>query len=84
MFAPFFIKRLLLLVPTLFGVLVVVFVLLRVAPGDPIAMMVGPGATPDDIAQLRRLYGLDGSILGQFGIYIGDALQGHFGESISL
>ena len=84
MFAPFFIKRLLLLVPTLFGVLVVVFVLLRVAPGDPIAMMVGPGATPDDIAQLRRLYGLDGSILGQFGIYIGDALQGHFGDSISL
>ena len=59
-------KRLLWALPTLFGVLVVVFVLLRVAPGDPIAMMVGPGATPDDVLRLRQRYGLDGSIAQQF------------------
>ena len=53
------VKRLLWALPTLFGVLVVVFVLLRVAPGDPIAMMIGPGATPDDILALRTLYGFD-------------------------
>ena len=77
-------KRLLWALPTLFGVLVVVFVLLRVAPGDPIAMMIGPGATPDDIRSLRALYGFDRSLPAQFGVYLGDALGGHFGRSISL
>jgi ABC-type dipeptide/oligopeptide/nickel transport system permease component len=77
-------KRLLWAVPTLFGVLVVVFVLLRVAPGDPIAMMIGPGATPDDIRSLRQLYGFDRSLPQQFLIYIGQAVTGHFGRSITL
>jgi ABC-type dipeptide/oligopeptide/nickel transport system permease component len=77
-------KRLLWAVPTLFGVLVVVFVLLRVAPGDPIAMMIGPGATPDDIASLRKLYGFDRSVPQQFAIYLGQAVTGHFGRSITL
>ena len=51
--------------------LVVVFVLLRVAPGDPIAMMIGPGATPDDIRALRALYGFDKSLPAQFFLYLG-------------
>ena len=46
-------------------VLVVVFVLLRVAPGDPVAMMIGPGATADDIRALRAVYGLDRSLPAQ-------------------
>ena len=58
--------RLVSLVVTFFGVAVVVFVLVRVAPGDPIAMMIAPGATPKDIADLRALYGLDKSIPIQF------------------
>jgi ABC-type dipeptide/oligopeptide/nickel transport system permease component len=77
-------KRLLWALPTLFGVLVVVFVLLRVAPGDPIAMMIGPGATPDDIRALRALYGFDRSLPAQFLVYLGQAAGGHFGNSISL
>lgn len=77
-------KRLLWALPTLFGVLVVVFVLLRVAPGDPIAMMIGPGATPDDILALRALYGFDKSLSAQFFIYLGQAVGGHFGQSITL
>ena len=61
----FLLRRLLLAIPTLFGVAVIVFVLLRVVPGDPIAMLIGPGATEaQDIAALRRLYGLDESIAG--------------------
>ena len=77
-------KRLLWALPTLFGVLVVVFVLLRVAPGDPIAMMIGPGATPDDILALRTLYGFNKSLPAQFFIYLGQASVGHFGQSITL
>ena len=71
-------------IPTLFGVLVVVFVLLRLAPGDPIAMMIGPGATTQDIAQLKALYGFDQSIATQFWIFLQDAMTGNLGTSISL
>ncbi|MDP9901442.1 ABC transporter permease [Variovorax ginsengisoli] len=77
-------KRLMWALPTLFGVLVVVFVLLRLAPGDPIAMMIGPGATPDDIRALRTLYGFDRSVPEQFVIYLGQAATGQFGQSITL
>jgi ABC-type dipeptide/oligopeptide/nickel transport system permease component len=76
--------RLMSLVVTFFGVAVVVFVLVRVAPGDPIAMMIGPDATPEDIANLRALYGLDKSIFAQFVIWLGHVLRGDFGTSISL
>ncbi|MEO7337755.1 MAG: ABC transporter permease [Caldimonas sp.] len=77
-------RRLLWAVPTLFGVLVVVFVLLRVAPGDPVAMMIGPGATPDDIRALRAFYGFDRPLFAQFVGYLGQAAGGHFGRSITL
>jgi peptide/nickel transport system permease protein len=77
-------RRLLWALPTLFGVLVVVFVLLRVAPGDPIAMMIGPGATPDDIRALRAFYGFDRSVPAQFAVYVVQAAGGHFGQSITL
>ncbi len=77
-------RRLLLAVPTMFGVAVVVFVLLRVVPGDPIAMMIPGEATPEDVARLRESYGLDKSILHQFVLYLGQLVQGDFGVSISL
>lgn len=80
----FLFRRLALAVPTLIGVAVIVFILLRVVPGDPIAMMIGPGATEADIANLRAQYGLDKSILAQFWIYAGNLIQGDFGTSISL
>ena len=80
----FLLYRLLLAIPTLFGVAVVVFVLLRVVPGDPIAMLIGPGATEQDIAHLRRLYGLDESIFIQFVYYLRDLAGGDFGTSISM
>jgi ABC-type dipeptide/oligopeptide/nickel transport system permease component len=69
---------------TLFGVAVVVFLLLRVAPGDPIAMMIGPGASAADIAALRAHYGLDQPIVIQFGIWLWGIMRGDFGVSISL
>ena len=69
---------------TLFGVAVVVFTLVRVAPGNPIAMMLPPGATEEDIANLTALYGFDKSLPEQFVIWLGGVLQGDFGTSITL
>jgi len=69
---------------TLFGVAFIVFILVRVVPGNPIAMMLPPGASDADIALLTAHYGLDKPILIQFWIWLGRALQGDFGMSISL
>ena len=55
---------------TLAGVAVVVFVLLRVVPGDPVSMMISPGASAADIAALKAHYGLDAPLLTQFWIWI--------------
>lgn len=77
-------KRLAMAIVTLFGVAVVVFLLLRVAPGDPVAMMIGAGASAADIADLRARYGLDQPLLVQFGIWLAGILHGDFGVSISL
>ncbi len=76
--------RLLTTAVTLFGVAVIVFVVIRVVPGNPIAMMLPPGATEEDIARLQALYGFDKSIFQQFLIWGGGVLQGDFGTSISL
>ena len=77
------VQRLLLALPTLFGVALVVFVLMRVVPGDPIAMMIPPGASENDIAVLRALYGLDQSIGAQFLIWLREVGGGNFGTSIT-
>ena len=66
-------QRLIMAAVTLLGVAIIVFVLLRVVPGDPIAMMISPGATPADIAALRAHYGLDTSLPTQFFVW----LRGH-------
>ena len=68
---------------TLFGVAVIVFVVIRVVPGNPIAMMLPPGATEADIATLTALYGLDKPIWQQFLIWSAGVLQGDFGMSIT-
>ena len=68
---------------TLFGVAVIVFFVIRVVPGNPIAMMLPPGATEDDVARLTALYGLDKSIPQQFLIWGSGVLQGDFGTSIT-
>jgi peptide/nickel transport system permease protein len=62
----------------------VVFVLLRVAPGDPVAMMIAPGSTAADIAALRARHGLDLPIPQQFAIWLGQLAGGDLGTSISM
>ncbi|WP_062014507.1 ABC transporter permease [Aureimonas sp. AU4] len=75
----------------LFGMLVVmlivvtiVFVIVRVTPGDPAAVMLGPDATQADIAALRSQLGLDRPLLVQYGQYLADVVRGDFGRSIFL
>ncbi|MCB1343380.1 MAG: ABC transporter permease [Pseudooceanicola sp.] len=68
---------------TLAGVAVIVFTVIRVVPGNPIAMMLPPGATEADIARLTALYGLDKSLPQQFAIWVAGVMQGDFGTSIT-
>jgi len=75
--------RLLTTAVTLIGVAVIVFVVIRVVPGNPIAMMLPPGATDEDVARLSALYGLDKSVFRQFLIWAGGVVQGDFGTSIT-
>ena len=74
-------RRLLLSIPTLFGVLVVTFLLLNVAPGDPVQEMVGERADPETIARLRKELHLDEPLHSQFGHYAGCVLRGDYGNS---
>lgn len=74
-------QRILATIPVLLIVAVLVFMMLRLTPGDPAAVIAGEAATAKDIAEVRAKLGLDGSIVSQFFIWIGHALQGDFGES---
>jgi ABC-type dipeptide/oligopeptide/nickel transport system permease component len=77
----FILRRLLLAIPTLFGVLVVVFLLLYVAPGDPVQEMVGERADPETVARLRAELRLDDPLHKQFIHYAGGVVQGDLGRS---
>jgi peptide/nickel transport system permease protein/oligopeptide transport system permease protein len=74
-------RRLLLSVPTLAGVLVVVFLLLYVAPGDPVQAMVGERADAATMARLRAELKLDAPLPVQFANYAGNILRGDLGRS---
>ncbi len=74
-------RRLLLAIPTLAGVLVVVFLLLYVAPGDPVLQMVGERADEATIARLRAELRLDDPLYKQFAHYAGGVVQGDLGNS---
>ena len=68
----------------LWGALTIIFVAIRIVPGDPAMMMLGPGSTQEDIAALRERLGLDESMLVQYGRYIGDVARMDFGDSLWL
>ncbi len=77
-------KRLLSLLPTIFIVSVVIFLLVHLTPGDPAAAMLGEDATQADIAALHAKLGLDDPLLVQYGRWIGNCLRGDFGISTSV
>ena len=76
-------RRLLTVVPTLIGVVIVTFLLTRVLPGDPAVYFAGPAATPQSIAEIRKSLGLDRPLPDQFVRYVNDLAHGNFGNSLS-
>lgn len=75
-------RRLAQLVPTLLLVSAVVFVLLRLMPGDPAVVLAGQDASPELVADLRARLGLDRPIVVQYGLYLDRVLHGDLGRSI--
>ncbi len=76
-------KRLLTVIPTLIGVIIVTFLLTRVLPGDPAVYFAGPAATPESIAEVRKSLGFDKPLAEQFVLYVRDLARGNFGNSLS-
>jgi len=77
-------QRILGMLAVMFTVVTIVFVIVRVAPGDPAAVMLGPDATAGDIAGLRSRLGLDQSLPTQYVLFLGQLLRGDLGQSIFL
>lgn len=80
--ARFLVRRLLLLLPVMLGILLVTFVLVRLIPGDPCKSMLGERATEEKCNAFRERFGLNDPIPVQFVRYAGNVLQGDFGVSI--
>ncbi|MCP3459349.1 MULTISPECIES: ABC transporter permease subunit [unclassified Bradyrhizobium] len=79
----FALTRLSLVVPTFIGITLLVFVLIRLIPGDPIETMAGEhGIDPARLAQLRADYGFDQPVLVQYGLYLSRMAHGDLGRSI--
>ncbi|GIW29623.1 MAG: peptide ABC transporter permease [Meiothermus sp.] len=75
-------RRLLTVIPTLLGVLLAVFLMVRLAPGDPAQLLAGEFATPETLADIRQRFGLDQPWYTQLGLYTLNVLQGDLGESV--
>ncbi|WP_425308497.1 ABC transporter permease [Ammonicoccus fulvus] len=77
----FIVRRLLLLVPVLFGLSVLLFIWLRALPGDPARALLGEKGTAEAVARLNEQYGFNEPLLTQYVKYVGQLLQGNFGAS---
>ena len=78
----FAVRRLLLLIPILFGLSILVFLFVRALPGGPETALLGERSTPERAAQVRAAYGLDRPVYEQYASYIGKVVKGDFGVSI--
>lgn len=78
------IRRLILVIPVLFGISVIVFLVMALIPGDPATAILGAYATPENVARLRADLGLDEPLVVQYFHWLGNLLQGDFGRSYSL
>ena len=77
-------RRILGAIPVLLGISFLVFMLMHIAPGDPISLLLGDDATPADIERTRRELGLDKPLLVQYWDFLTRAVQGDFGRSLKF
>ncbi|HEU0116298.1 MAG TPA: ABC transporter permease [Thermomicrobiales bacterium] len=80
----YLLRRLISLALVVFGVTVVVFLIIHIAPGDPAQIMLGAQARPEDLVTLRHELGLDQPVYVQYATWIDHAVHGDLGRSISL
>jgi ABC-type dipeptide/oligopeptide/nickel transport system permease component len=76
--------RLVLTLPAIWLVLTLVFLLIHIVPGDPVEQMLGEGAAPGQISQLRHSLGLDQPLYVQYGRYLKDIVRGDLGQSFKF
>jgi ABC-type dipeptide/oligopeptide/nickel transport system permease component len=76
------IKRLLGIIPVVFGVISLTFLLIHAVPGDPVEVMLGESVSNADRVKIRAELGLDQSIYVQFGVYLNKLVHGDLGVSI--
>ncbi|HLQ35545.1 MAG TPA: ABC transporter permease, partial [Chloroflexota bacterium] len=81
--SAFILRRVLQAIPTLFGITLVSFGLMRLAPGDPVSLLVFGASdfNPADLALIRQAYGLDQPLPVQYVSWVGHLLTGDFGRS---
>lgn len=75
------VRRVVSLIPVLFFVSVIVFIITRIIPGDPAAVMLGETATEEAVERLRESMGLNDPLTVQYSHFLGDLLRGHLGDS---
>ncbi|MBI2131536.1 MAG: ABC transporter permease [Candidatus Tectomicrobia bacterium] len=78
----FLLRRLLLLLPVLWGVSTLVFLVTHVIPGDPVDLMLGETARPAQREEMRKALGLDRPLLAQYGEFLGGLARGDLGSSL--
>ena len=82
--AAYILRRIFYAVFVLWGALTIIFMVVRILPGDPASLMLGAGATEEEVAALKEELGLDASLPEQYVTFIGDAVRLDFGESLWL
>ncbi len=78
------VSRILVAIPILVGVVLLIFIMLRVVPGDPVTTMLGEHVNEQTIEKISREMGLDQPLYVQFFQYVGNALRGDFGTSYRM
>ncbi len=81
MFA-YILRRILIMIPTLLGVSIIVFMMLHITPGDPAELLLGERATEQALEELREHLGLNEPLHVQYGLFLGRLLKGDLGETI--
>ncbi|MET3291582.1 UNVERIFIED_CONTAM: peptide/nickel transport system permease protein [Brevibacillus sp. OAP136] len=78
----YIIRRLFQMIPVLLGVILVVFLIMQMVPGDPALLLAGEGASAENVAKIRHQLGLDQPVMLQYMHYVGNVVQGDLGTSL--